>query len=169
MSKHRNSNIDWRNPTAREDTEPRRRDRDGDVPRKRESTPDPTAKILLEIVSEQVRNFLALDPDDRFDGQDALYNFGGYSADLHNFEGAEDLVSFQLDRTVRINRDNPEDLRRLSTDVVILSKTTNEPAFYITSFITPRLEWNVSVVPFNERGPNYRAKASFDSRSRLST
>lgn len=131
-----------------------------------EREPDKIALLLLNTIKKQVLEFLTLAPEERFDGTSSLYSVGSYPAVLDS-EAVPEAAGFdvyQLDRSVRLPKNDPERMNRLSTSILLLSKETGMPAYFLTSYITPKLVANIRVVPYNDRGPVYSTAISWDSR-----
>ena len=128
--------------------------------------PNPVAVLLLNIIKDQITSFLTLPPEERFNGSQDLYYVGSYPAGLEseNIPEASKYGVFQLGRAVRLPKDEPERMNRLSTEIILIDKETGTPAFFLTSYITPKMVANVRVVPYNEKGPVYREALSWDSR-----
>ena len=128
--------------------------------------PNPVAVLLLNIIKEQVRDFVTLAPEERFEGSKDLYYVGSYPAVLDRdvVTDAANYSVYQLERAVRLPKDDPERMNRLSTAILLVNKDTGEPAFYLTSYITPKMVANIRIVPYNDRGAMYRQCLSWDSR-----
>lgn len=128
--------------------------------------PDKVALLLLNTIKEQVREFLQLEPEERFDGAKALYTVGSYPAVLESeaVPEASNFDVYQLERTVRLRKDEPDHMNRLSTAILLINKETAKPAYYLTAYITPKLIANIRVVLYNDRGPSYGNSISWDSR-----
>ena len=129
--------------------------------------PNPVALLLLNIIKEQVRDFMTLAPEERFEGSKDLYYVGSYPAALDGGDAlpeAANYAVYQLERAVRLPKDEPDRMNRLSTAILLINKETNQPAFYLTSYITPKMVANIRIVPYTDRGPSYRSSLSWDSR-----
>lgn len=128
--------------------------------------PSMVALLLLDTIKDQVKTFMALKPEDRYEGSKELYYVGSYPATLtsDNVPEAANYDVYQLERSVRLRREEPERLNRLSTAILLIDRETHQPAFYLTSYITPNLVANIRVVPYNNHGAWYKALVAWDSR-----
>lgn len=115
---------------------------------------NPVACLLRDAISDQIETFLEGDPTEAAAAN--LFNLGSYPARLTGCEGAEDYEAFQLDRSVRLNRDDPSKLNRLSTIIVVQNIATHRPAFLVQAFISPNRTARVIVHEQTENGTNYR-------------
>lgn len=118
------------------------------------TTYHPVAMLLRDAISEQIEIFLDNEPTEKTAAE--LFNLGSYPARLTGCEGAEDYEAYQLDRSVRLNRDDPSKLNRLSTIIVVLNMATHRPAFLVQAFISPNRTARVIIHEQTETGTNYR-------------
>ena len=127
---------------------------------------DKVALLLLNTIKQQMVDFLTLAPEERFDGTKNLYRVGSYPAmlDSDQVPEAAQYDVYQLDRAVRLPKNEPERMSRMSTSILLINRETHIPAYFLSAYITPKLVADVRVVPFNERGPIYSASISWDSR-----
>lgn len=116
----------------------------------------PVAILLRDEMVAQINQFLDSDPGDYQTAVKDLFQLGSYPARLKGCDEAADYEAFQLDRTVRLNRDEPEKLNRLSTIIVIMSRVTHKPAFLVQAFISPNKSARVIVHEQDEKGTIYR-------------
>ena len=128
--------------------------------------PNKVGLLLRNTIKEQILDFLTLAPEERYEGSKDLYYVGAYPAVLasDSVPEAENYGVYQLERVVRLRKEEPEKMTRLSTSIVLIDKKTGTPAFYLSSYITPKGIANVRVIPFDEKGPMYRDAIVWDNR-----
>ena len=114
----------------------------------------PVALLLRDEMARQITNFLE-GPIDEDHAKD-LFDLGSDPARLAGCEGAEDYEAWQLDRSVRLSKDNPENLNRLSTIIVVTNMATHKPAFLVQAFISPNRSARVLIHEQGESGTIYR-------------
>lgn len=127
----------------------------GKPPRENNTEYHPVAVLLRDEMIRQITNFLETKPVTQ-ESMDELFNLGSYPARLEGCEGAEDYEVFQLDRSVRQNREDPSKLNRLSTILVVLNLITHKPAFLVQAFISPNRSARVIVHEQGDNGTIYR-------------
>lgn len=127
---------------------------------------DKVALLLLNTIKKQVCDFMTLAPEERFDGTQNLYSVGSYPAALEadGVPEAAKYDAYQLERAVRLPKDDPERMNRLSTAILLIDRETGKPAYYLTAYITPKMVANIRVVPYNDRGAMYKQAIAWDSR-----
>ncbi|MCM1531916.1 MAG: hypothetical protein NC114_06550 [Ruminococcus flavefaciens] len=121
---------------------------------KQEVQHHPVAILLQDEMIRQITDFLEGPPTEESANQ--LFNLGSYPARLTGCEGAEDYEAFQLDRSVRLNKDDPSRLNRLSTIIVIQNIATHKPAFLVQAFISPNQTARVIIHQQDDKGTVYR-------------
>ncbi|MCM1230159.1 MAG: hypothetical protein NC489_08500 [Ruminococcus flavefaciens] len=121
---------------------------------KQEVEHHPVAILLQDEMIRQITEFLEGPPTD--ESANRLFNLGSYPARLTGCDGAEDYEAFQLDRSVRLNKENPEKLNRLSTIIVIQNIATHKPAFLVQAFISPNYSARVIIHQQDDKGTIYR-------------
>ena len=114
----------------------------------------PVALLLRDALAEQINTFLNGDITEKAASE--LFNLGSYPARLTGCDEAEDYEAFQLDRSVRLNRDDPENLNRLSTIIVVQNIATHRPAFLVQAFISPNRTSRIIIHEQDEKGTIYR-------------
>lgn len=150
-----------------------RRDENGDTGRHRrrpqrqprERVADPIAVYIAGVFADQAKEFLASPAEDRYSAANGLFRLDErpMELDLGNEDGTH-LYAYDVDRSVRVDRDDPEKLRHMSAAFIINNMDTGVPAYFVYARITPEGNYNVRVVPQGEKGPDYRSIAVVDSR-----
>lgn len=131
----------------------------------------PVAKLLCGVIKGQILEFLSLTPEERADGVRDLFYVGSWPAIL-TAEGDEQVQDvdryavYQLDRSARMRRENPLEMSRMSTAIVLVDKETARPAFYLTAYITPKEDANIKVIPYTDKGADYPNSLIWDSRDK---
>ena len=139
----------------------------GNTRRPRQEKPEatPMAKALLEEYREEIRSFLTTSIDNREELARALFSVPGFPADAASIESAEVGVEtykvYCLERSVRLNRDDPSKLTRMS-GTILYQKKAGKPAYMVSAFITPSGSGNVTVFTYGERGIVGRERWSSD-------
>ena len=140
------------------------KDRGNNTRRPRQEKPEatPMAKALLEEYREEIRSFLTTSIDNREELAKALFSVPGFPADAADVEdGVENYKVYCLERSVRLNRDDPSKLTRMS-GTILYQKKDGKPAYMVSAFITPSGSGNVTVFTYGERGIVNRERWSSD-------
>ena len=143
------------------------KDRGNNTRRPRQEKPEatPMAKALLEEYREEIRNFLTTTIDNRAEVAKTLFSVPGFPADAASIEseesGVETYKVYCLERSVRLNRDDPSKLTRMS-GTILYQKKDGKPAYMVSAFITPSGSGNVTVFTYGERGIVGRERWSSD-------
>lgn len=120
------------------------------------------AVALKDQMVYQMESFL--DADDRAAAVKNLFDVGGrYPAEL---KGWPEYAIYQVERSARMSRDNPEQWGRLTTALVVMDQKNGTLAFYCTCFITPNGDYNCTVYEEGENGPVYANTVRYDSRAK---
>lgn len=140
------------------------KDRGNNARRPRQEKPEatPMAKALLEEYRDEVRNFLTTSIDNRAELAKNLFSVPGFPADAAALE--DDIKTYKvycLERSVRLNRDDPSKLTRMS-GTILYQKADGKPAYMVSAFITPSGSGNVTVFTYGERGIVNRERWSSD-------
>lgn len=136
----------------------------GNARRPRQEKPEatPMAKALLEEYRDEIRNFLTTTIDNRAEVAKTLFSVPGFPADAADVEdGVENYKVYCLERSVRLNRDDPSKLTRMS-GTILYQKKDGKPAYMVSAFITPSGSGNVTVFTYGERGIVNRERWSSD-------
>lgn len=143
------------------------KDRGNNTRRPRQEKPEatPMAKALLEEYRDEIRNFLTTSIDNREEVAKNLFSVPGFPADAASIESVESDVEtykvYCLERSVRLNRDDPSKLTRMS-GTILYQKKDGKPAYMVSAFITPSGSGNVTVFTYGERGIVGRERWSSD-------
>lgn len=140
------------------------KDRGNNTRRPRQEKPEatPMAKALLEEYREEIRSFLTTSIDNREELARTLFSVPGFPADAADVEdGVENYKVYCLERSVRLNRDDPSKLTRMS-GTILYQKKDGKPAYMVSAFITPSGSGNVTVFTYGERGIVGRERWSSD-------
>lgn len=140
------------------------KDRDNNTRRPRQEKPEatPMAKALLEEYRDEIRSFLTTSIDNREELAKNLFSVPGFPADAADVEdGVETYKVYCLERSVRLNRDDPSKLTRMS-GTILYQKKDGKPAYMVSAFITPSGSGNVTVFTYGERGIVGRERWSSD-------
>lgn len=103
-------------------------------------TPDPIGMLLINALVDQIQTFLDTPVDKRADACRDLFNITPYPAGLSgDAEGADpaNYDIYLMQRSVRMDRNDPTKHRRLSCDVVAVDRTTHIPMYMGKAYITP--------------------------------
>lgn len=122
----------------------------------------PTAKALLEEYRDEIRSFLTTSIDNRAELAKNLFSVPGFPADAASLE--DDIKTYKvycLERSVRLNRDDPSKLTRMS-GTILYQNADGKPAYMVSAFITPSGSGNVTVFTYGERGIVNRERWSSD-------
>ena len=136
----------------------------GNARRPRQEKPEatPMAKALLEEYRDEIRNFLTTTIDNRTEVAKYLFSIPGFPADEKRLvEDGETYKVYCLERSVRLNRDDPSKLTRMS-GTILYQKADGKPAYIVSAFITPSGSGNVTVFTYGERGIVNRERWSSD-------
>lgn len=136
----------------------------GNTRRPRQEKPEatPMAKALLEEYRDAIRSFLTTSIDNREELAKNLFSVPGFPADAADVEaGVENYKVYCLERSVRLNRDDPSKLTRMS-GTILYQKKDGKPAYMVSAFITPSGSGNVTVFTYGERGIVGRERWSSD-------
>lgn len=140
------------------------KDRGNNTRRPRQEKPEatPMAKALLEEYRDEIRSFLTTSIDNREELAKNLFSVPGFPADAADVEdGVENYKVYCLERSVRLNRDDPSKLTRMS-GTILYQKKDGKPAYMVSTFITPSGSGNVTVFTYGERGIVGRERWSSD-------
>lgn len=140
------------------------KDRGNNTRRPRQEKPEatPMAKALLEEYRDEIRSFLTTSIDNREELARTLFSVPGFPADAVDVEdGVENYKVYCLERSVRLNRDDPSKLTRMS-GTILYQKKDGKPAYMVSAFITPSGSGNVTVFTYGERGIVNRERWSSD-------
>ena len=140
------------------------KDRGNNTRRPRQEKPEatPMAKALLEEYRDAIRSFLTTSIDNREELARTLFSVPGFPADAADVEdGVENYKVYCLERSVRLNRDDPSKLTRMS-GTILYQKKDGKPAYMVSAFITPSGSGNVTVFTYGERGIVGRERWSSD-------
>lgn len=140
------------------------KDRGNNTRRPRQEKPEatPMAKALLEEYRDEIRSFLTTSIDNREELAKDLFSVPGFPADAAVVEdGVENYKVYCLERSVRLNRDDPSKLTRMS-GTILYQKKDGKPAYMVSAFITPSGSGNVTVFTYGERGIVNRERWSSD-------
>lgn len=140
------------------------KDRGNNTRRPRQEKPEatPMAKALLEEYRDEIRSFLTTSIDNREELAKTLFSIPGFPADAADVEdGVENYKVYCLERSVRLNRDDPSKLTRMS-GTILYQKKDGKPAYMVSAFITPSGSGNVTVFTYGERGIVGRERWSSD-------
>lgn len=140
------------------------KDRGNNTRRPRQEKPEatPMAKALLEEYRDEIRSFLTTSIDNREELAKALFSIPGFPADEKRLvEDGETYKVYCLERSVRLNRDDPSKLTRMS-GTILYQKADGKPAYMVSAFITPSGSGNVTVFTYGERGIVSRERWSSD-------
>lgn len=140
------------------------KDRGNNTRRPRQEKPEatPMAKALLEEYRDEIRSFLTTSIDNREELARTLFSVPGFPADAADVEdGVENYKVYCLERSVRLNRDDPSKLTRMS-GTILYQKKDGKPAYMVSAFITPSGSGNVTVFTYGERGIVNRERWSSD-------
>ena len=140
------------------------KDRGNNTRRPRQEKPEatPMAKALLEEYRDAIRSFLTTSIDNREELAKTLFSVPGFPADAADVEaGVENYKVYCLERSVRLNRDDPSKLTRMS-GTILYQKKDGKPAYMVSAFITPSGSGNVTVFTYGERGIVNRERWSSD-------
>lgn len=140
------------------------KDRGNNTRRPRQEKPEatPMAKALLEEYRDAIRSFLTTSIDNREELAKNLFSVPGFPADAADVEdGVENYKVYCLERSVRLNRDDPSKLTRMS-GTILYQKKDGKPAYMVSAFITPSGSGNVTVFTYGERGIVGRERWSSD-------
>lgn len=140
------------------------KDRGNNTRRPRQEKPEatPMAKALLEEYRDAIRSFLTTSIDNREELAKNLFSVPGFPADAADVEaGVENYKVYCLERSVRLNRDDPSKLTRMS-GTILYQKKDGKPAYMVSAFITPSGSGNVTVFTYGERGIVNRERWSSD-------
>lgn len=122
----------------------------------------PMAKELLAEYRDAIRTFLTTSIDNRAELAKNLFSVPGFPADAAALE--DDVKTYKvycLERSVRLNRDDPSKLTRMS-GTILYQKADGKPAYMVSAFITPSGSGNVTVFTYGERGIVNRERWSSD-------
>lgn len=135
----------------------------GNARRPRQEKPEatPMAKALLEEYRDEIRNFLTTTIDNRAEVAKNLFSVPGFPADAADVEDGKTYKVYCLERSVRLNRDDPSKLTRMS-GTILYQKADGKPAYMVSAFITPSGSGNVTVFTYGERGIVNRERWSSD-------
>lgn len=136
----------------------------GNARRPRQEKPEatPMAKALLEEYRDEIRNFLTTTIDNRAEVAKDLFSVPGFPADeVRLVEDGKTYKVYCLERSVRLNRDDPSKLTRMS-GTILYQKADGKPAYMVSAFITPSGSGNVTVFTYGERGIVNRERWSSD-------
>lgn len=140
------------------------KDRGNNTRRPRQEKPEatPMAKALLEEYRDAIRSFLTTSIDNREELAKTLFSIPGFPADAADVkDGVENYKVYCLERSVRLNRDDPGKLTRMS-GTILYQKKDGKPAYMVSAFITPSGSGNVTVFTYGERGIVGRERWSSD-------
>ena len=140
------------------------KDRGNNTRRPRQEKPEatPMAKALLEEYRDAICSFLTTSIDNREELAKNLFSVPGFPADAADVEdGVENYKVYCLERSVRLNRDDPSKLTRMS-GTILYQKKDGKPAYMVSAFITPSGSGNVTVFTYGERGIVGRERWSSD-------
>lgn len=126
--------------------------------------PPEVAKLLCRTIVDQITDFLSsYGWKDRLND---LFTLGDrWPAGIAGCEGTENLLAYQVERTVRLDRDDPEKIRRMSTSIVVIDNVTAKPVYYLTAYISPNMQAGVQVYTMGDRGPDYRKTIRWNNRN----
>lgn len=121
----------------------------------------PMAKALLEEYRDAIRNFLTTSIDNRAELAKTLFSVPGFPADAADVEDDKNYKVYCLERSVRLNHEDPSKLTRMS-GTILYQKEDGKPAYMVSAFITPSGSGNVTVFTYGERGIVNRERWSSD-------
>ena len=139
---------------------------------------DPIAKYLCDYFANDGESYLALDEKERAVAMKGLFKLSGYPvcfkmdveiADLDDEakETIKNIRLFQLEHTIRSQREDRNKLLRATTNIVAIDGTTGLPRYFISAFLNNRDAGNVHVYPQNGLdGTYYSAAAHHDFKPR---
>ena len=158
MKNNKNSNSKRANNNQFNDQKDR-----GNARRPRQEKPEatPMAKALLEEYRDEIRNFLTTTIDNRAEVAKDLFSVPGFPADAADVEDGKTYKVYCLERSVRLNRDDPSKLTRMS-GTILYQKADGKPAYMVSAFVTPSGSGNVTVFTYGERGIVNRERWSSD-------
>lgn len=158
MKNNKNSNSKRANNNQFNDQKDR-----GNARRPRQEKPEatPMAKALLEEYRDEIRSFLTTSIDNREELAKTLFSVPGFPADAADVEDGKTYKVYCLERSVRLNRDDPSKLTRMS-GTILYQKADGKPAYMVSAFITPSGSGNVTVFTYGERGIVNRERWSSD-------
>lgn len=133
----------------------------------REKIADPVAIEIAKVFADQAREFLAAPAEERPTAANALFRLAERPMELDLGQDQGDTTKFyvyDVDRSVRVDRNEPERLRHMSAAFVVNSNDSVAPAYFAYARITPEGNFNVRVIPQGDKGPDYRSSAIIDSR-----
>lgn len=159
MKNNKNSNSKRANNNQFND----QKDRGNNTRRPRQEKPEatPMAKALLEEYRDEIRSFLTTSIDNREELAKNLFSVPGFPADAADVEDGKTYKVYCLERSVRLNRDDPSKLTRMS-GTILYQKADGKPAYMVSAFITPSGSGNVTVFTYGERGIVNRERWSSD-------
>ncbi len=108
----------------------------------------PVALLLRDEFTRQINTFLDGEINEQTASQ--LFNLTSYPARLIGCDEADNYLAFQLDKNVQLSRDDAQNLRRLSTIVLVQDINTHLPAFLVQAFISPNRSAKIII---HECGP----------------
>lgn len=130
-------------------------------PEKAEATP--MAKELLAEYREDIRAFLTTSIDNRSEMAKTLFAIPAFPVDAADVQdNAKEYKVYCLERSVRLNRDDPSKLTRMSGTILYQDAKSGKPAYMVSAFITPSGSGNVTVFTYGERGIVNRVHWSSD-------
>lgn len=139
------------------------KDRGNNTRRPHQEKPEatPMAKELLAEYRDAIRTFLTTSIDNRAEVAKTLFSVPGFPADAVDVEDSKNYKVYCLERSVRLNREDPSKLTRMS-GTILYQKEDGKPAYMVSAFITPSGSGNVTVFTYGERGIVNRERWSSD-------
>ena len=139
------------------------KDRGNNTRRPHQEKPEatPMAKELLAEYRDAIRTFLTTSIDNRAEVAKTLFSVPGFPADAADAEDGKNYKVYCLERSVRLNREDPSKLTRMS-GTILYQKEDGKPAYMVSAFITPSGSGNVTVFTYGERGIVNRERWSSD-------
>lgn len=139
------------------------KDRGNNTRRPHQEKPEatPMAKELLAEYRDAIRTFLTTSIDNRAEVAKTLFSVPGFPADAADVEDDKNYKVYCLERSVRLNREDPSKLTRMS-GTILYQKEDGKPAYMVSAFITPSGSGNVTVFTYGERGIVNRERWSSD-------
>ena len=139
------------------------KDRGNNTRRPHQEKPEatPMAKELLAEYRDAIRTFLTTSIDNRAEVAKTLFSVPGFPADVADVEDGKNYKVYCLERSVRLNREDPSKLTRMS-GTILYQKEDGKPAYMVSAFITPSGSGNVTVFTYGERGIVNRERWSSD-------
>ena len=139
------------------------KDRGNNTRRPHQEKPEatPMAKELLAEYRDAIRTFLTTSIDNRAEVAKTLFSVPGFPADAADVEDGKNYKVYCLERSVRMNREDPSKLTRMS-GTILYQKEDGKPAYMVSAFITPSGSGNVTVFTYGERGIVNRERWSSD-------